>query len=327
MPVVSLLYNAPGSDAGMDDLDTLEQVKSIETALRELGVETSEIPVPEDFNLFRKSLRKDWDALVFNLTDPLAGEGRFISLYPLALEQEGRRYTGSSADALYTTSNKILAKKIMNLSGIPTAYFVESAAEDALGVKNFKPGRYIIKSIWEHSSQGMGSDSVFEAEEYDQIKERLKRSPGGFFAESFLPGREINIALLQDDKGWTLLSPSEIVYSNASDPAPFLDYESKWDENSSAYKDSSRSLDFSTRDTPLLDELNRIALKCADVFSLGGYARVDFRLDAEGNPMVMEVNANPCITPNSGFVSAAQRSGIGFTEIVRRILSAALADA
>jgi D-alanine-D-alanine ligase len=47
---------------------------------------------------------------------------------------------------------------------------------------------------------------------------------------------------------------------------------------------------------------------------------VDFRVDKEGNPWVLEINANPCISPDSGFVAAADRAGINYTEFVARIL-------
>jgi len=316
---ISILYNPPGDEAGPDDLDTLDQVRSIAAALNTLKIESGEFPVPSDLSLFRKVLRENREDLIFNLTDPAAGEGRLIALYPLAMEQEERKFTGCSADALYISSNKILAKKIMNMSGIPTACSL--LPEGLVPGSTFKPGRYIVKSIWEHSSQGLSRDSVFEAVTPEDATSRLANGEIGFFAESFLPGREINIGLLQDESGaWSTLAPSEILYTDPTDPAPFLDYESKWDEGSSSYKNSARSLDFNPDDVSLLEELKSIALKCAETFSLGGYGRVDFRLDGENHPMVMEINANPCLSPNSGFVSAALKSGISYTDMIRRII-------
>ena len=145
----------------------------------------------------------------------------------------------------------------------------------------------------------------------------------GVFAEAFLPGREINIGMVADaDGGWALLPPSEILYTDSDRRNPFLDYSSKWDETSDAYRMSARSLDFSGDDGVLLDQIRSIALKCAALFRLNGYVRVDFRLDSEGRPMVMEVNANPCITPGAGFAAAAERGGISYSELIHRIISA-----
>ena len=316
----AILYNSPGEEAGPDDLDTMDQVRAVKKALESLGIKTRDFPVPADFNRLKEELRNNREEIIFNLTDPPAGEGRLIALCPLALEQEDRRFTGCGADALYTTSNKVLAKRMMLMGGIPTAPFI--TPDGLASGTRFLPGRYIAKSVWEHSSQGLSRDSVFEAATIQDVKKKLKEKGKGFFAESFLPGREINIGVLQDGSGlWTALAPSEIVYTDASDPAPFLDYESKWDEGSSAYRDSSRSLTFSGEDSTLLDELKSISLNCAGFFSLRGYARVDFRLDSENRPMVMEVNANPCLSPNSGYVSGAEMSGFSYTEVIKKIIA------
>ena len=83
------------------------------------------MPVPEDLSSFRRDLRDRRDHLFFNLTDPRMGEGRLIAMPVLMLEQEGCRYTGCSADALYLTSNKILAKRLMALGGIPAPRWIE----------------------------------------------------------------------------------------------------------------------------------------------------------------------------------------------------------
>ena len=44
-------------------------------------------------------------------------------------------------------------------------------------------------------------------------------------------------------------------------------------------------------------------------------------MDGQGNPFVLEINANPCISPDSGFTAAAAQAGIGYTELIRRILA------
>lgn len=64
-----------------------------------------------------------------------------------------------------------------------------------------------------------------------------------------------------------------------------------------------------------------IALKCWHVFGLKGYARVDMRLDKYDNPYVIEVNANPCMSPDSGLVAATAEAGIPITEVLLRIIS------
>jgi D-alanine-D-alanine ligase len=71
--------------------------------------------------------------------------------------------------------------------------------------------------------------------------------------------------------------------------------------------------------------LEQMAKKCWQVFGLGGYARIDFRVDADGQPWILEINANPCLSPDAGFAAAVKQSGLTFAEAVGRILSDATA--
>jgi D-alanine-D-alanine ligase len=99
-----------------------------------------------------------------------------------------------------------------------------------------------------------------------------------------------------------------------------VDYRSKWVEDSFEYHHTPRCFDFSKEDLLLLENLTRIALQCWRIFGLRGYARVDFRVDKSGLPWVLEVNTNPCLSPDGGFYAAVERSGQTFTRAVERII-------
>jgi D-alanine-D-alanine ligase len=71
----------------------------------------------------------------------------------------------------------------------------------------------------------------------------------------------------------------------------------------------------------LADRLARIALKCWRAFGLRGWARVDFRVDQAGRPWVLEVNANPCLAPDAGFMAAARAAGLDAQAVIARILA------
>ena len=65
------------------------------------------------------------------------------------------------------------------------------------------------------------------------------------------------------------------------------------------------------------------------VFRLTGcrdYARVDMRMDGQGQVFVLEVNANPDIGPTAGFAPALAASGIGYDEFIDRVVRTALAN-
>src|SRR5260221_3800681 len=94
----------------------------------------------------------------------------------------------------------------------------------------------------------------------------------------------------------------------------------KWAPPSFEYKNPSRGYDFPAAGAALLERLSATALACARLFDLHGYARVDVRVDAAGTPWVLEVNANPCLSPDAGFAAAAAAAGLDGPAVLQRII-------
>ncbi len=145
---------------------------------------------------------------------------------------------------------------------------------------------------------------------------------------SFIDGREFNLAVIGGREGLEILPPSEILFVDYPDGKPkIVDYRAKWLEESFEYQHTPRTFDFRPEDGPAVERMRELAAECWRTFGLRGYARVDFRLDGAGQPWIMEVNANPCINPDSGFVATADRAGLDYTSLVRRIILDTLPEA
>ncbi len=186
--------------------------------------------------------------------------------------------------------------------------------------------KWIIKSVWEHASIGLDESGLVQASSETDIlpllKEKAPMMGGACFAERFIEGREFNLSLLCGFEGPEVLPPAEIIFQDyGSDRIRIVDYKAKWDPDSFAYHHTPRSFDFGPEDSELLERLKKLASDCWTAFGLSGYARVDFRVDEKGNPRILEVNANPCISPDAGFAAALEQAKIPFTEAVRRILA------
>jgi D-alanine-D-alanine ligase len=153
--------------------------------------------------------------------------------------------------------------------------------------------------------------------------ERLARTDSyNFFVEEFVDGREFNLSVLAGPDGPQVLPPAEIIFTNFPEGKPkVVGFSAKWKEDSFEYKNTHRTFDFKPSDEQLLAKLMSLAKQCWNVFGLNGYARVDFRVDKNGNPCVLEVNANPCISPDSGFFAACKQAGIPFKDAVKRIVN------
>jgi D-alanine-D-alanine ligase len=123
-----------------------------------------------------------------------------------------------------------------------------------------------------------------------------------------------------------VLSPAEIDFS-AFPPgkAHMVGYRAKWVEDSFEFANTPRRFDFAAGDAALLAHLERLARTTFLAMGLSGYARVDFRVDADG-PWILEVNTNPCISPDAGFAAALAQSGIRYKDAIARIVRAAMGD-
>ena len=319
---VLILHDRVTAADGPDGRDVLDQAAAVTGALTALGHTVDRLDCDLDLAALATELRQRQPELVFNLVESLGGSGRLIHLVPACLETLGVPYTGCRADALLLTSNKLLAKRWLQGAGLPVPAWVEPGDDDLpAGTAD-----WIVKSVWEHASIGLDANSLVRGRDGRAVREllpeRARRLGGVCFAEHYIEGRECNLALLAGPHGPELLPPAEIVFDNFPPGMPrILDYRAKWDEQSFACRHTRRSFDFPPADGPLLARLKQLALACWRIFRLNGYARVDFRIDTTGAPWILEVNANPCLSPDAGFSAALERAGIPFGEAVRRIVA------
>jgi D-alanine-D-alanine ligase len=234
---------------------------------------------------------------------------------PALLESLDLPFTGCSASALGLTSDKPLAKRLLIAAGIATP------APFGAGSNR---GRWIVKSEWEHASLGLDDDSIVDAAHAERAIERRRAEHGGeWFAEEYVPGRELNVALLAERTGPRVLPVAEIRFDAFPAGKPrIVGYAAKWHTASFEYRNTPRSFAVELK---LAARVGRLALDCWELFRLDGYARVDFRIDERGEPKVLEVNANPCLSPDAGFTAALEKAGIVHSAALERLIEDALA--
>ncbi|MFH2044100.1 MAG: D-alanine--D-alanine ligase [Pseudomonadota bacterium] len=319
---VGILHADISDNADEDEKDVLIQLEAVSNALAHLGFD----PVSVKFGLNLENavnlLQKLKPSFVFNLVESVNGCGSLIHLAPSLLDYLKIPYTGSKTQAMFLTSNKLLGKGYLEAHGIstPKAYCLSSLKRETT-----VNGRYIIKSVWEHASIGMEQDSVVDVKSISELVSRLesvKTNMGGeFFCEQYIDGREFNIALLSGPNGVEVLPPAEILFTDyPEDKHKIVDYSAKWQTDSFEYINTKRTFNFRSDDMNLIESLKIISKQCWDLFELKGYARVDFRVDESGMPWVLEINANPCISPDSGFAAASKMIGLDFTDVIKRII-------
>lgn len=323
---VAILHNLPAGDRP-DEADTLVQVRAVRQALFAL----EHMPIGVAFSLDLDDARGTLAAMrpncVFNLVEDVGGSSRLAHLAPALLEHMGLPFTGCGSEAMLLSTSKLACKRVLTASGIPTPPWSEGRPEET----SFVPGRYILKSVYEHASLGLDETSVVQASAPADLAKplarRRERFGGRWFAEGFVDGREFNISVIDGPRGPEVLPHAEIVFRGFSkERLRIVGYRAKWDEDSFEYENTQRHFDFPDKDAPILSRLSQAALACWRAFGLTGYARVDFRVAEDGTPWIIDVNANPCLSPDAGFAAAAERADMNFTTLVRRVLEVGAAN-
>jgi D-alanine-D-alanine ligase len=228
------------------------------------------------------------------------------------LDMVGVPYTGSGHLASALAMDKHLSKVVLRAAGVATANWI-MAPTDGSTLDAEEVGRHLDwPVVVKPSKQGstVGLSIVRRPEELAAAVAVAFRYDDEVMIERFVPGQELTVGILGDQVLPTIeIQPVKELY----------DYECKYTPGMAREFVADLSPDIQAK---LADQARRAfgALK------LGGYARIDFRLDPHGQPWCLEANTLPGMTPTSLIPQAAAAAGVLFPDLCERIVHLALAD-
>lgn len=238
------------------------------------------------------------------LHGPLGEDGAIQGL----LEILGIPYTGSGVMASALGMNKIASRKIFLYHRIPVPDFlVLSRGEPASDI----PERLGLPLVVKPSCQGssIGVSMVHRREAFDAALEAAFRLDRDILVEKLIEGKEVHVGILGERAlgGIEILSETE-----------FYDYTAKYTPGMSKHI-------FPARLAPeSYQKILGYALEAHRALGCRGYSRVDFLVDEKEDPYLLELNTLPGMTPTSLLPEIAQGAGLGFDNLVRRIMDLAL---
>ncbi|MEZ4599154.1 MAG: hypothetical protein R2940_05130 [Syntrophotaleaceae bacterium] len=230
-------------------------------------------------------------------------------------------YTGCPLGAIFLSTDKILAKRLLFNAGLPTPNWWTPEEGPAEAGDSF----FIVKSLWEDASIGIDDNSVVFGLDSarEKIREKETSFGGKWFAEAYIEGREFNVSIVEEPTGPRVLPLAEIRFLDFPEGKPkMVGYRAKWEEESFEYLNTPRTFSFPQEDEPLLKSLSKQALAAWKIFGFRGYGRVDFRVGLDGSLYILELNCNPCLSPDSGFMAACLQDGMAIEDTVSLILAA-----
>ena len=308
-----------------DNLATISTAREVAKHYDRLGCSNVIRHFDYQPSAFKTLIDNEKPDCVFNLVESVSGTSRLIHVPPIYLEELRVPYTGSPAHAIELSNDKVLAKRILSLLNVPTPRWGTPKT-----LARGDGGTWIVKAQHEHASFGMSQANVVEVTSaaVDLALKLEQEHKIDWMIEEFVDGREFNVSMIESLGGPRPLPIAEIVFENYSgNMHKIIDYKAKWDEQSFEYRNTTRRYDFTSADGPLLKALSDISLKVWTGFDLRGWARVDFRVDKNGAPFVVDVNANPDLSLDAGFMAAAARAHIAPHEAIGMITDAAMAAA
>jgi D-alanine-D-alanine ligase len=325
---VTILYNAPILPADHPDAraeaDVLHVVQAVAEALGAQGFETALVAAQPPADEVLARLRASDPDLVFNLIEGFEGSSVGATLMTALVELAGFACTGCPSESLGWCLAKSRAKALLHGLGLPTARFAVLEPEQPI-IPWTGPWPVFVKPDGEDASLGIDQQSVVVDQDalVRQIGRLRRRYGGGILVESYLPGREFNLGVLAlpDPEA---LPVAEVAYIPRPGAWPILSYEAKWVIGSTDDLASPIQCPAAIDDT-LAAALSRLALAAFRATGCRDYARVDLRLDEQGQPMLLEVNPNPDISPTAGMARMLRASGRDYAATLAAIARQAIA--
>jgi D-alanine-D-alanine ligase len=290
--------------------------------LRGAGHEVRPLGVHDELKPIRDEIESWKPDVVLTLLEQFHGEAIYDQNVASYLELMHVPYTGCNPRGLMLARGKDLSKTLVHYHRIPVPAF----AVFPMRRKVRRPARLalplIVKSLNEDGSYGISQASVVDSdakltERVDFIHARVG-TPA--IAEQYIEGREIYVSILGNDR-LRVLPVWELEFGNMPQGDwPIATEKAKHDPD---YQERRGILHGPAKNLSpeVVARIQRIAKRIYRTLELDGYARIDFRLSAEGTPYFLEANPNPEIAESQEFASAARHDGIKYLDLLHRILA------
>lgn len=262
----------------------------------------------------RRLSKRRPNGIVLNLALGIQGKCRYAHV-PAILEVAGFPYTGSSPMGHALAQDKVIAKQVFVSNGLPTPdYRVFLSPEPE---PPFPKYPVIVKPRGEAASFGLKivNDDQSLRETVSNLITEYKQP---ILVEEFIEGREVNVAVLGNHppKAFPVL---ELKMDNG--PRAIYSYEAKFPKSGEKRVKMICPAKLPPETTAYVQEL---AVQAFEVLNVYDFGRVDFRLDKYNRPFLLEMNSMASINPHSSFITAAQKAGISYNQLINRIIEVAV---
>lgn len=328
---VLILHNDPKpSDHGRvyaeSEAGVLAEVRAVSQALDKLSIPHRTVGVRR-FEDLPAVLSAADEPVVFNLVEGFWAEDKRENLVQTLITAFGKACTGNDAQSLLLTLDKWECKTLLAAAGLPTPQGLIVRPGQSVPTKGLFDGPYIVKPVQTDASEGIDKTSIIQKRGKaltDAVKRIHEKMSQPALIEPYIEGRELNVSVISRKGELEVLPLAEIDFSAFEEGRPrIVGYEAKWLEDSFEFNHTPRVIP-APLPKRLAEEIRDLAKAACRALHCFEYCRVDFRLDKAGRPYVLEVNANPDISPDAGFAAAIEAAGVSYKAFVRLLIDNAI---
>ncbi len=248
--------------------------------------------------------------MVFNMAYGIQGQNRYTHV-PAMLEMLGIPYVGSGPEAHSVVQDKVMTKIVLQKNNIPTpGFWVFSTSEDKFDDLIFP---VIVKPKMESTSMGMEVVDNWN-DLRKAVAKQIEKFSQDILVEQFIPGREFAVGLLGNGNHIEIL--------------PIVEIDLKGDPNKIQTIDDKKSTPLDKICPAKLTEqqekeIKKISLESFKKLGLNDFARVDLRMDKNGNVYILELNSMASLGVTGSYVHAAKSAGYSYDSLINKILDTA----
>ena len=257
-------------------------------------------------------LKGERPGMAFNLSYGIQGQARYTHV-PGILEMVGLPYVGSGPLAHSLALDKVVAKMIFVQHGIPTPQFavLKNAGFDMPSLSY----PMIVKP--KNESVSFGIKIVHNEKELREAADVIFKEFGQHvLVEQYIDGKEINVGLLGNSAHMEAFPPAELEFGDG--PKIYTLEDKKRQSNRTVEVVCPARIDKETA-----KRAQQIAMDAFEALGCNDCARIDMRMDKEGNLYVLEINSLPSLGEHGTYVAAADVAGLDFTALVNRLVEVA----
>lgn len=295
------------------------------TTLRKLGHDVRPLGVKSDLGVIRAAVEEWQPHIAFNLLEEFDGVAVYDQNVVSYLELLRIPYTGCNPRGLMLARDKVLSKKLFSFHRIPFPEFIVAPQGRKVKRPAWLSFPLIVKSVTEEASLGISQASIVEDD--GKLKERvafIHESVGtDALIERYIEGRELYVGVIGNGH-LQALPVWELKLDKLPEDARRIATERvKW---SRKYQDKYGITSEEAKNLPAgkAEAIQHLAKRVYRALGLRGYARIDLRMDDQGNLYVLEANPNPQVARDEDFADSAESAGYAYDDLLQELLNAGL---